>query len=99
MKKFSSQRFESEDHDYFTIEGIDSTDTEDNYGESIEQDGIDLSLVEENLVTINIEHGDGFPLSELSVVGVITEAKIKDNGLWIKGRIYKEHQYSDSIFR
>ena len=84
---------------YFTIEGIASTDSLDSYDEVINQEGLDLSLVDENLVTINIEHGEDFPLFEMAVIGLVTEAKLKDEGLWIKGKIYFDHQYSDNIYQ
>ena len=72
---------------YFTIEGIASTSSVDSYGEIIRQKGIELSFVKNGLVTINIEHGDGFALEEMSVVGNLTDAKVTSEGLWIKGRI------------
>ena len=50
---------------YFVIEGIASTASEDSYGEIINQMGINLSFVGDQLVTINIEHADGFPLEEM----------------------------------
>ena len=62
--------------DFFLIEGLASTNARDSFDEVINQGGIDLSLVEGETVHLNIEHGDDFPLYELSVVGIITEAKI-----------------------
>lgn len=85
--------------DFFTIEGIASTNSTDSFGEIICQDGIDLSQVIEGLVTINIEHGDGFPLGEMSVVGVLTRAEVRAEGLWVKGRIYYAHKYASKIYR
>ena len=84
---------------YFEIEGIASTSTEDSYGEIINQKGIDLSFVSHGLVSINIEHGDDFAMREMSVVGQVTDAKITKDGLWIKGRIYYEHQFSKRIYK
>lgn len=83
---------------YFIIEGIASTDAEDSFGEVINQKGIDLSLVQDNLVKINLEHGDEFPLPEMAVVGLVTDAKIKKERLWIKGKIYFAHQYANTIY-
>lgn len=84
--------------EFFTIEGLASTNERDSYDEIINQKGIDLSLVEEGSVHLNIEHGDDFPLYELSVVGTVTDANITPNGLWIKAKIYWDHPHAERIY-
>lgn len=84
--------------EYFSIEGLASTSDRDSYEEIINQHGLDLSLVDESAVHLNIEHGDGFPLYELSVVGAVTEARITEDGLWIRAKIFWAHPHAEKIY-
>lgn len=84
--------------DFFLIEGLASTRDRDSFDEVINQGGIDLALVEDGAVHLNLEHGDGFPLYELSVVGTVTEAEITDDGLWIRAKIFWAHPHAEKIY-
>jgi len=97
MFNISPSKSESNDN-YFCIEGIASTSDRDSFDEIINQHGIDLSLVEDGAVQLNIEHGDEFPLYELSVVGTVIDARITKDGLWIKAKVFWAHPHADKIY-
>lgn len=98
MTKIQLSKSRESNPDYFVIEGIASTADLDTFDEVINQNGIDLSLVDEGAIHLNLEHGDDFPLYELSVVGTVTDAKITDDGLFIKARVYWAHPHASKIY-
>lgn len=98
FKRITIQKSHFSDANYFVVEGLASTSDIDSYGEIINQHGIDLSLVSEGSVQVNIEHGEDFPLYELSVVGNIIDARIEDEGLWVRAHIYWAHPHAKRIY-
>jgi hypothetical protein len=81
----------SETEDYYEIEGLASTEDKDLQNEIIDQNGFDLSLVKEGKGYINYDHGYGYEIKDQSRAGIINEAKITKDGLYIKGKIWKNH--------
>lgn len=80
----------SENDDYFEFSGLASTEDEDLQGEIVKQN-FDLSAIEEGKGVVNCDHGHKYDNKDHARIGVIDEAKITKNGLWMKGKIWKKH--------
>lgn len=81
----------AETDEYIEIEGLASTPDEDLQNEIIEQEGLDFSEIE----YINADHGHEYEDKPggraLARMGLIDQAKMTKNGLWIKGKLFKNH--------
>jgi len=91
--KFSTNRLDllkAETDDYFEVEGLASTDSKDLEDEIVKQN-FDLTAIKANKGYINDDHGREYSVKEHSRLGVIDEAEVRPEGLWIKGKIWKKH--------
>lgn len=86
----------SETDEYFEIEGLASTDDKDLEGEILKQN-FDLSSILAGKGYLNDDHGNNYPNKDHARIGVIDEAKITPAGLWIKGKVWKDHPASVSF--
>lgn len=81
----------AETEDYYEIEGLASTSDTDLQDEIIEQDGMDFTEIE----YINADHGHEYKDKPggvaLARMGLIDSARMTKKGLWIKGKIFKNH--------
>lgn len=81
----------AETDEYFEIEGLASTPDQDLQDEIINQGGIDFSDIE----YINADHGHEYKDkpggTALARMGLIDSAKMTKKGLWIKGKVFKNH--------
>lgn len=66
---------------YFRFSGIASSESRDEDGEIIKQDGIDLSLVHLGKAIVNAEHDN-------KTIGKIEYAEIQNSQLYIEGIVY-----------
>jgi hypothetical protein len=80
----------AENKDYYEIEGLASTNDKDLEGEIIEQN-FDLSAIKEGKGYLNCDHGHNYENKDHARIGVIDDAKITPKGLWIKGKVWKNH--------
>jgi len=102
--KFSTDKInicKAETEDYWEIEGLASTDDQDLDNEIMRQN-FDLTAVDVGKGYLNDDHGKeyeklGIPRSQARL-GVIDKAKITKEGLWIKGKVWKNHPASVAYY-
>lgn len=82
----------SEDGDW-KIRGLASTETVDQQGETIIQKGIDLSPIDQRRGIINFDHQKG----PENTIGLLDGYKQSDNGLFIEGRLFKNHSRAKAV--
>lgn len=75
------------------IQGIASTNARDLQGEIMEQNGIDTSYFLKSGY-FNYDHRQGIE----NHVGQPTECKVTDQGLWVKGYIFKCKKVADDVW-
>jgi len=98
--KFSTNRLDltkAETEDYFEIEGLASTDDPDLEDEIIKQN-FDLSAIKINKGYLNDDHGHNYENKDHARLGVIDEAEIRPEGLWIKGKVWKKHPAATAYY-
>jgi len=98
--KFSTDKLDltkAETKDYFEIEGLASTDSPDLESEIVKQN-FDLSAIKAGKGYINDDHGHDYEVKDHARLGVIDEAEIRPEGLWIKGKIWKAHPASVAYY-
>jgi len=90
--KFSTDSLiqKSENDEYFEIEGLASTDDRDLEGEIIKQN-FDLSAIMAGKGYLNDDHGQNYEVKDHARIGVIDKAEVRPEGLWIKGKVFKNH--------
>ena len=69
------------------VHGLASTNGIDKQGETIIQKGIDLSPVDEGRGILNWDHDN----SPENIIGVLDGYKQTSNGLYVNGRLFKNH--------
>lgn len=97
--KFSTDQLiqKAETDEYFEIEGLASTDDRDLEGEIIKQN-FDLSAINAGKGYLNDDHGNNYEVKDHARIGVIDKAEITKDGLWIKGKVFKNHPGSISFY-
>jgi len=83
----------SEDGEW-RVRGLASTETVDQQGETIIQKGIDLSPIEQKRGIINFDHQKG----PENTIGLLDGYKQSDNGLFIEGRLFKNHSKAKAVY-
>ncbi|RME85151.1 MAG: hypothetical protein D6785_04780 [Planctomycetota bacterium] len=78
----------------WVISGLASTPSRDRQKEVVLPDGMDLSPIDEGKGIINFEHLKG----PENLVGVLDSYKKTPNGLFIKGRLFKNHKRAKAIY-
>ena len=87
----------AETDDYFEFEGLASTADEDLQGEIIKQN-FDLSSILAGKGYVNDDHGQNYDVKDHSRMGVIDSAEIRKEGLWLKGRVWKDHAATPAYY-
>jgi hypothetical protein len=91
MKKFNFNTDinleKAETEEYFEVSGIASTPDPDLQQEIIDQGGLDIS----NIQYFNDDHGNGYSCKKHAKLGIIDEAKLTPQGLFVKGKVFKNH--------
>lgn len=83
----------SEDGEW-KIAGLASTEDMDQQGEKIIQKGIDLSPIDQKKGYFNFDHLKG----PENLIGAIDGYKQSNNGLYVHGRLFKNHQRAKSVY-
>ena len=78
------------------ITGVASTNDKDSDGEMLDPNGYDLTRFLQSGF-LNLEHRSKDDTS--NIVGEPIEAKVKDNKLWIKGKLYKSNPKAVNIYK
>lgn len=84
----------SEDGDW-KIAGLASTEDIDQQGETIMQKGIDLSPVDKKRGYFNFDHLSG----PENLIGTIDGYKQTGNGLYVHGKLFKNHDKAKSVYQ
>lgn len=79
--------YKSEEENEWKIRGLASTEDIDSQRETIIQKGLDISHLKSGLGLFNYDHGQ----SPEDIVGQITDAEQKEEGLFVEGYLFK-HQ-------
>lgn len=82
----------SDDGDWI-VQGLASTASRDKQGEVIEPEGLDLSPVDQKKGVLNWDHAKG----PENTVGLIDSYSRSNAGLFIKGRLFKNHSKAKAI--
>lgn len=86
------------DEDSWQIEGIASTPDEDLQGETVDQDGLDISLLKAGRGLFNEDHQKGSPF----VLGQVEDAEfVERNGkkcLMVKGYLFKHQERAKAFY-
>lgn len=94
-KLFGAELFlKAETDEYFEIEGIASTEDRDLQAEILEQDGFDLSSLNEKKMVFNDDHS---PKTE-DIVGIVEEARVTKAGLKVKGKVFKNNPAGNTYY-
>ena len=75
------------------VHGLASTNGIDKQGETIIQKGIDLSPVDEGRGILNWDHDN----SPENIIGVLDGYKQTKNGLYVNGRLFKNHARAQAV--
>ena len=75
------------------VHGLASTNGIDKQGETIIQKGIDLSPVDEGRGILNWDHDN----SPENIIGVLDGYKQTGNGLYVNGRLFKNHSRAQAV--
>lgn len=84
----------AETDEWFEVEGLASTDDRDLQGEILQQEGFDLSPIRQGKGYFNADHGQHYDVKDQARLGIIEEAELTEKGLWIKGKVFKNHPES-----
>lgn len=84
----------SEDGEW-KIRGLASTEARDRQGEVILQNGIDLTPIEKGQGYFNFDHLQG----PENLIGVIDGYKKDSNGLFVEGRLFKNHEKAKAVYQ
>ena len=84
----------SEDGDW-KIAGLASTEAVDQQGETIIQKGIDLTPIDQNRGYFNFDHLPG----PENLIGTIDGYKQTDKGLYVHGKLFKNHDKAKSVYQ
>ena len=84
----------AETEEYYEIEGLASTDDEDLQKEILDQKGFDLGPVLQGKGYFNADHGQHYEVKDQARMGIIDDAQITKKGLYVKGKIFKNHPES-----
>ena len=87
-----AQLEKSEDGEW-RVHGLASTNGIDKQGETIIQKGIDLSPVDDGRGIINWDHDN----SPENIIGVLDGYKQTDNGLYVNGRLFQNHDRAKAV--
>jgi len=77
------------------VYGLASTSNVDQQGEVIDMKGIDLSPIEKGRGLFNFDHKKG----PENTVGIIDQYKKTDEGLYLGGYLFKEHDRAKSLYQ
>tara|TARA_R110000868_G_C10973188_1_gene771564 strand:+ start:94066 stop:94959 length:894 start_codon:yes stop_codon:yes gene_type:complete len=77
----------------WTVAGLASTGSLDQQGETIMQKGIDLSPIDQKRGILNWDHQKG----PENTIGTLDGYKQTENGLFIKGRLFKQHSKAKAV--
>lgn len=77
------------------IHGLASTQKVDKQGEIIVQNGIDLTPIDQGKGYFNFDHNAGIE----NLVGVIDGYKRDTSGLYVKGRLFQNHDKAKAIYQ
>lgn len=83
----------SEDGEWL-VYGRASTNKIDRQGETIVQDGMDLTPVDEGKGVLNYDHGKG----PENLIGLIKGYERKEDGIYISGKLFKNHTKSKAVY-
>lgn len=83
----------SEDGEW-TVFGLASTNNKDLQGEVIDQTGLDLSPIDMKKGVLNWDHAKG----PENTIGVIDSYKKDPKGLFLKGRLFKNHTKAKAVY-
>lgn len=78
----------------WTIEGLASTNSIDQQGETIEQVGMDLTPIDSGKGWFNWDHKPGIG----NLLGTLDSYRKTEKGLFVKGKLFKNKQLSKDIY-
>lgn len=82
----------SDDGDW-KVKGLASTSSRDLQGEVIDQSGLDLTPIDMKKGVFNWDHKKG----PENTIGVIDSYKKSKDGLWLEGRLFKNHSKAKAV--
>lgn len=85
--------FEKSKDGNWKIAGLASTESLDQQGETIIQKGIDLSPIDQKRGYFNWDHNN----SPENIIGLVDGYKRGSNGLYVEGRLFKNHTKAKAI--
>lgn len=75
--------------------GLASTSNRDLQGETVDLEGLDLTPLDRKKGILNFEHQKG----PENVVGAITSYKKNEDGLWLGGYLFKNHDRAKALYQ
>lgn len=86
-------QFTKADNGEWKIRGLASTGSKDLQGEIIDQNGLDLTPIDMKKGILNWDHKKG----PENTIGVIDKYKKSSEGLWLEGRLFKNHSKAKAV--